>query len=50
MAHAYTSDQTLDGLLEWFGGKQDDGRIKASCMCNAYDWLKINEMLSSDLV
>ena len=50
MAHAYTSDPTVDGLLEWFGGEQDDGRIEASCLCDAYDWLKINEMSSSDLV
>ena len=50
MAHAYTSNPTVDGLLEWFGGEQDDGRIEASCLCDAYDWLKINEMSSSDLV
>jgi hypothetical protein len=50
MAHAYTSNPTVYGLLEWFGGEQDDGRIEASCLCDAYDWLKINEMSSSDLV
>ena len=50
MAHAYTSDQTVDGLLEWFGSKQDNGCIEASCLCDTYDWLKINEMSSSDLV
>ena len=50
MAHAYTSNPTVGGLLEWFGGEQDDGRIEASCLCDAYDWLKINEMSSSDLV
>ena len=51
MAHAYTSDHPkMDTLLEWFGGEQDDGRIEASCLCDTYDWLKINEMSSLDLV
>ncbi len=50
ITHAYTSDPTLDGLLEWFGGERDDGRIEASCLCDAYDWLKINETSSLDLV
>ncbi|KAL3792016.1 hypothetical protein ACHAW5_009291 [Stephanodiscus triporus] len=50
MAHAYTSDPSKDKLLEWFGGEQDDGRIEASCLCDTYDWLKINEMSSLDSV